>query len=229
MSTATLSDTDVQLRNAVQRQLEWDPEVDAASIGVTASGGAVTLTGWVDSYAGKRAAERAAMRVRRVRAVANDIVVRLASNRTDGDIAADVTQALRLRQSVPSTVQATIQDGDVTLTGSVTRLHQKREAEKAVRQIRGVRNVADRMMVTSAPVVADVRHRIVQALHENANLDAREISVSIAGGKAVLGGHVGTWLQREIAERAAANAPGITTIENTIEIVPRSVPDDEGC
>jgi osmotically-inducible protein OsmY len=229
MSTASLTDTDVQLRDAVQRQLEWDPEVDAAGIGVAASGGAVTLTGWIDSYAGKRAAERAAMRVRGVRAVANDIVVRLASNRTDSDIAADVTQALRLRQSVPSTVQAAIRDGVVTLTGSVTRLHQKREAEKAVRQIRGVRDVADRMMVTSAPVVTDVRHRIVQALHQNANLDAREIAVSIAGEKAVLSGQVGTWLQREIAERAAADAPGITTVENRIEIVPRSVPDDEGC
>ena len=220
MSTASLSDTDIQVRDSVQRQLEWDPEVDVSGIGVAARGGAITLTGYIGSYAGKLAAERAAKRVRGVRAVANDIVVRLPAERTDTDIAADVTQALRLRESLPATVQATVQDGAVTLTGTVKWMQQKREAEKAVRQIRGVRSVLDQMTVAPRAVLTDVRHRIVQALHQNANLDAREITVSIAGEKAILTGRVGTWLQREIAERATADAPGISIVENRIEVEP---------
>ena len=220
MSTASLADKDILIRDSVQRQLEWDPEVDASGIGVAASRGAITLTGYIGSYAGKLAAERAAKRVRGVRAVANDIVVRLPAERTDTDIAADVTQALRLRESLPATVQATVQDGVVTLTGTVKWMQQKREAEKAVRQIRGVRSVLDQMTVAPRAVLTDVRHRIVQALHQNANLDAREITVSIAGEKAILTGRVGTWLQREIAERATADAPGISIVENRIEVEP---------
>jgi osmotically-inducible protein OsmY len=160
MSTATLNDTDPHVRDAVQRQLERDPDVDASGIGVAASKGVITLTGSVSSYAGKLAAGRAAKRVRGVRAVANDVIVHLAAQRTDTDIAADVTQAL----------------------------------------------------------------------HESANLDARQITVTVAGGTALLRGRVSTWLQREIAERAAADAPGITVVENRIEVEPRRQHDtDEIC
>jgi osmotically-inducible protein OsmY len=229
MSTASLTDTDVRVRNAVLRQLEWDPELDASAIGVAAKGGTVTLTGFIGSYSEKLAAERAAKRVRGVRAVANDIEVRLKLDRTDSDIAADVVRVLELRSTIPDSVQAAVHSGHVTLTGKVNWLFQKRDAEKALRHIRGLRGVVNHITVAPRAVERDVRHRIVEALHRNANIDAHHIVVTISGGKAILTGSVGTWLQRESAERAAADAPGIAQVENRIVVEPPSfdaVPDE---
>jgi osmotically-inducible protein OsmY len=217
------------VRDAVLRQLEWDPEVDAGGVGVVARNGAVTLTGDIDTYAGKLAAERAAKRVRGVRAVANDIEVRLKLERTDADIASDVVRALQLRSTIPDSVQAAVHNGYITLTGKVQWLFQSREAEKTVRHIRGVRNVFNHIAVAPRAVERDVRHRIVEALHRNANIDARHITVTMAGEKAILTGTVGSWLQRESAERAAADAPGVAQVENRIGVEPPSldaVPDE---
>jgi osmotically-inducible protein OsmY len=224
-----MTDADVRTRDAVMRQLEWDPEVDASGIGVAAKRGVVTLTGFIDSYSAKLAAERAAKRVRGVRAVANDIDVRLRLERTDADLAADVVRALELRSTIPRSVQAVVHNGHITLTGQVNWPFQHRDAEKAVRHIRGVRGVVNRIAVVPQSVQRDVRRRIVEALHRNANLDARHITVTVSDDEATLTGSVGTWLQRESAERAAADAPGITRVENRIVIEPRSldaVPDD---
>jgi osmotically-inducible protein OsmY len=229
MSTASLTDADVRVRDAVLRQLEWDPELDAGAIGVAAKGGTVTLTGFIGSYSEKLAAERAAKRVHGVRAVANDIEVRLKLERTDSDIAADVVRALQLRSTIPDDVQAAVHSGHVTLTGKVNWLFQKRDAEKALRHIKGLRGMVNRITVAPRAVERDVRHRIVEALHRNANIDARHITVTISGDKAVLTGTVGTWLQRESAERAAADAPGIAQVENRIVVEPPSfdaVPDE---
>lgn len=229
MSTASMTDADVRTRDAVLRQLEWDPEIDAAAVGVAASGGVVTLTGFIDSYSGKLAAERAAKRIRGVRAVANDIEVRLRLERTDADIAADVVRAMELRSTVPESVQAAVHHGHVTLTGKVNWLFQQRDAEKVVRHVRGVRSVSNHIAVAPQSVERDVRHRIVEALHRNANLDARHITVAVTGDKATLTGTVGSWLQRESAERAAADAPGITRVVNDIVVEPpalEAVPDD---
>lgn len=223
MSTASLSDTDVRVRDAVMRQLDWDPEVDAGAVGVSAKKGAVTLTGYIDTYAGKLAAERAAKRVRGVRAVANDIQVRLKLERTDADIAADVVRMLDLRSTIPNNVQAAVHIGHVTLTGKVDWLFQKREAEKALRHVRGVRDVSNHISVAPRAVERDVKHRIVEALHRNANLDARHITVALSGDNAILTGSVGTWLQRESAERAAADAPGIAHVDNRIVVNPPSL------
>jgi osmotically-inducible protein OsmY len=229
MSTASLTDADVRVRDAVLRQLEWDPELDASAIGVAAKSGTVTLTGFIGSYSEKLAAERAAKRVRGVRAVANDIEVRLKLERTDSDIAADVVRMLELHSTIPASVQAAVHSGHVTLTGRVNWLFQKRDAEKALRHIKGLRGVVNRITVAPRAVERDVRHRIVEALHRNANIDARHIVVTMSGDKAILTGNVGTWLQRESAERAAADAPGIAHVENRIVVEPRSldaVPDE---
>jgi osmotically-inducible protein OsmY len=224
-----MTDADVRTRDAVLRQLEWDPELDAGGIGVAAKGGVVTLTGFIDSYSAKLAAERAAKRVRGVRAVANDIDVRLRLERTDADIATDVVRALELRSTIPGTVQAAVHNGHVTLTGKVDWLYQQRDAEKAVRHIRGVRSVLNHITVAPRTVERDVRHRIVEALHRNANTDARHITVTVSEDKATLTGSVGSWLQRESAERAGADASAITQVENRILVEPRSldaVPDE---
>jgi osmotically-inducible protein OsmY len=229
MTTATFSDLDVRVRDAVIRQLDWAPEVDATAVGVAAKNGTVTLAGYIDTYAGKLAAERAAKRVRGVRAVANDIDVRLKLERVDTDIAADVVRALQLRTSIPDAVQATVHSGHVTLTGRVDGLFQKRDAEKAVRHIRGVREVHNRIMVTSRAVEKDVRYRIVEALHRNASLAAHGIVATVSGNTVTLAGTVSSWVQRESAERAAADAPGITTVDNRIVVeppAPEAVPDE---
>jgi osmotically-inducible protein OsmY len=229
MATAGLTDQDVRVRDTVLRQLDWDPELDATGIGVTATRGTVTLTGFIDTYAAKLAAERAAKRARGVRTVANDLEVRLRLERTDPDIAADVTRALELHESVPATVQASVRGGQVTLTGRVAWPFQKREAEKAVSHIRGVRQVLNHLVLESRGLERDVRHRIIESLHRNATIDAAHIGVTIAGTRAVLTGTVTSWPQRESAERAAADASGIEQVENHIVVEPRSleaVPDE---
>ena len=220
MTTSTMTEMDVRVRDHVQQQLEWDPEVDASAIGVAAKDGSVTLTGYIDSYAGKLAAERVAKRVRGVRAVANDVEVRLKLDRTDADIAADAAHALDLYASIPKRVQAAVHNGHVTLTGTVAWLFQKTYAEKVVRQIRGVRGVFNHLAVAPRAVEHDVHHRINAALHRNANLDARRIAVSVAGDTATLTGTVSTWLERDSAERATADAPGIVTVLNRIAVEP---------
>ena len=152
MTTANLTPSDIRLRDAVMRQLAWDPEVDASAVGVSATEGTVTLTGYIDTYAGKLAAERAAKRVVGVRAVANDIDVRLRLERTDTDIAQDSARALRLLSTIPDGVQAAVHNGRVTLTGTVHWLFQKESAEQAVRHIRGVRNVISYVNVAPGSV-----------------------------------------------------------------------------
>jgi osmotically-inducible protein OsmY len=227
MTTMTLTQTDVRVREEVRRQLDWDPDVDNSAIGVVAKNGVVTLTGFIDSYAGKLAAERAAKRVRGVRAVANDIKVRLKLGCTDADIARDVARALELRIGVPVSVQAVVHDGHVTLTGKVSWIAQRKNAEKAVSHIRGVRGVFNHIEVTPDRTHKDVRHRIVEALHRQADVNARHISVGIAGDTVVLTGTVGTWSEREAAERAAADAPGVRWVDNRILVAPAER-DDAG-
>jgi osmotically-inducible protein OsmY len=228
VTTASLTAADMRVRDAVSRELEWNPKVDASAVGVAAKDGTVTLTGYIDSYSGKLAAERAAKGVHGVRAVANDIEVRLKLDRTDADIAQDAARALQLRSTIPDGVQAVVHSGHVTLTGKVNWLFQKEDAEKAVRHVRGVRNVLNHIAVVPQADVRDVKHRIVKALHQNADVDARHISVTVSGNTAMLTGRVGTWLQRESAERAAANAPGIGSVDNQIVVEPSHVEMAEG-
>ena len=230
MRTATLTNTDLAIQEAVMQQLDWDPQVDAAAVGVTAKDHSVTLTGYMNTYAGKLAAERAAKRVPGVRAVANDIEVRLKLARTDPDIAADAARALELHTSIPVSVQAAVHDGHVTLTGKVDWLFQKRDAEKAIHHIHGLRGVFNHISVVPRSGERDLRRRIVQSLHANADIDARQIKVAISGGRARLTGTVRTWLQREAVEHAVADAPGVTEVENTLLVeTPYVEPPDPMC
>ena len=220
MTTATLTGADVRLRDTVIHELDWDSEVDDSAIGVAARDGVVTLTGFIDSYAGKLAAERVVTRVRGVRAVANDIVVRMNVDVTDTDIAAAAALTFKLRPGIPSNVQAAVHDGHVTLTGHVEWLHQKEQAEASVRHIGGVRGVLNHIEVTPKTAQRDVRRRIVQSLHRNADLDARHIDITVTGDVVTLTGSVGSWSQRDAAERGAGSAPGIRRLDNQIRVVP---------
>jgi osmotically-inducible protein OsmY len=227
MTTATLTGTDVRLRSFVVRELDWDPAVDASAIGVTAKDGVVTLTGFVDTYAGKLAAERLAKRVRGVRAVANDIVVRLTVERTDADIAADAAAALKLQTTVPDQVQIAVHRGHVGLTGTVEWFTQKEAAADAVRHVPGVRAVVNYIEVAPKPAFRDVHRRIVAALHRNADIDARNIRVKVDGDSVTLTGTVESWTQRDTAEHGAASAPGIRRVDNQIVVVPAAIDDIE--
>lgn len=220
MTTFSLTENDFRVRDSVMRQLDWDPEVDNTAVGVAAKDGVVTLSGFIDTYSGKLAAERAAKRVRAVRAVANDIDVRPRVGRTDADIAADAARALELRSTAPAGVQAVVHDGHVTLTGRAGWVAQKRSAEKAVRHVPGVKGVFNHIVVRPDAAERDVRHRIVEALHHNADVDARHIRVTMAGSVATLTGSVGSWQQRDAAELAAANAPGVTGVDNRLLVEP---------
>lgn len=218
MSIASLTPIDLKVRDSVLQQLAWESGVDASSIGVTARNGAVTLTGFVDSYAGKLAAERAAKRIHGVRAVANDILVRLRLERTDDAIAQEAAQALRLRLALPENVQASVRQGHVTLTGSVSNLFQRASAEKAVRHIAGVKQVIDRIEVEPTASAGDIEDQIVRALHRDADLDARGIQVTMFGSKVRLTGLVASFQERESAERAAGHAPGVTAVDNQLSV-----------
>jgi osmotically-inducible protein OsmY len=220
MATVAFSGTDVRVRDAVMRQLAWDPDVDASAVGVAAKDGAVTLTGYIDTYAGKLAAERAAKRVHGVRAVANDLEVRLKLDRTDTDIAQDAARALGLHDAFPDTIQAAVHHGHVALTGTIGKLGLREQAERVVRHIRGVRGVANYITVSPQLVAAGVKRQIVKALHETADVEARQIEVELSGDVVRLAGTVATWLQRAAAERAVANAPGITRVINEIVVAP---------
>jgi osmotically-inducible protein OsmY len=224
MTTATLSTTDLRLRDLVLQQLGWDSQVNASGIGVAARDGIVTLSGYIDSYAGKLAAERAVKRVRGVRAVANSLHVTLRQARTDTDIATDAARAIDTHLILPPTVQVVVHDGHVVLTGTVRTLFQRVVAEKALRYVRGIKGLVNRLVVVPAPSADDVRPRIVRALHHDADIDSRGLNVVVSGSTVTLTGTVRSWHERDSAERAAMHAPGITHVDNLIAV---EHPEDE--
>ena len=231
MSLSTLVETDVHLRDTIIRHLDWDPEVNATSIGVSAKDGIVTLTGFIDTYAGKLAAERAVKRVRGVHAVANDLVVALRAPRADPEIARDVAHALANPQSLADTVQAVVHHGHITLTGQVQWLFERELAARLVHHVRGVIGVHNHITVAPRPTTHDIKRRIVSALHQHADIDARHIDVTVVNHTVTLTGTTGSWAERGAAEQAASRAPGVTQVNNHLTVTSVFVPEpvDEIC
>jgi osmotically-inducible protein OsmY len=219
MST-TLTTPEQGLRDTVMRQLAWDPQVDATMIGVTNKDGIVTLSGYVDTYVARLAAERAARRVYGVKAVANELVVKLAEERIDPDIAKDALHALANRVDVPRGITITVRDGHITLGGRVEWNYQRVSAERAVRYLRGVKGVFNNIVVSPVVSPKDVETRIAEGLRRHADIDARRINVSAEGARVVLSGFVRSWNERDEAERAAWTAPGVSTVDNRIAVIP---------
>jgi osmotically-inducible protein OsmY len=217
MATATLINTDEEIQKDVLAELKWDAQVQPNEIGVSVKDGVVTLTGWVNSYLKRWAAEDAAHRVGGVKAVANDIEVKLFSERTDADIAEAAIRALQWDASVPAEkIQVTVSKGWVTLKGEVNWNFEKQDAERVVRRLTGVKGVSNLITVKPSTTPSELKKRIEDALVRNAKVDANKITVEVQGSKAILKGSVRAWIEKEEAERVAWLAPGVTSVENRI-------------
>ncbi len=211
--------TDKSLQQAVLDELDWEPSVDAAHIGVTANNGVVTLTGHVSSYTQKWAAERAVGRVTGVKAVAEELEVRFPfeGKNSDDDIAKRAVQSLDWDVSVPNDkVKVKVEKGWVTLSGEVDWYFQRSAAEADVRKLQGVKGVSDEIKVKPSVNAYDVREKIKSAFDRNAQLEAANIIVTADGGKVTLSGKVDTWRDRDLAERTAWSAPGVTQVEDQL-------------
>ena len=219
MST-TLTTPEQGLRDLVMRQLAWDPQVDATMIGVTNKDGIVTLSGYVETYAARLAAERSARKVYGVKAVANELAVKLAEARIDPDIAGDALHALANRVDVPQGITVTVRDGHIALGGRVQWNYQRVSAERAVKYLRGVRGVFNNIVVVPVASPKDVETRIFDALRRLADVDARRVHVMADGPRVVLSGFVRSWNEREEAERAAWTAAGVSTVDNRLAVIP---------
>jgi osmotically-inducible protein OsmY len=213
-------DSDLQL--AVLAELNWQPSIVAAHIGVTAQDGIVTLSGHVESFIEKHRAQDAASRVRSVHAVVNELEVQLAFDhqRGDGAIAAAALDRLSWDASVPAdAIRLDVDHGWVTMTGHVDSHFQKESAEQAIRPLVGVLGISNQVLVTPRLSATDISDTIMHALHRSWLFDPRTVTVSAEGGDIRLTGTVTSWHDRRIAAETAWAAPGVRAVENEIIVV----------
>lgn len=213
--------TDKQIRQDIIDQLDFDPSVNAAHIGVAVDDGVVTLTGHVGSFAEKLAAERTVQRVKGVRAIAEEIEVRYPNDKktADDEIAARALKILSWSAVVPQGIQVKVQDGWVTLSGQVDWHFERNAAESELRRLSGVAGVINNITLKSRVQAQDVKQKIEDALKRSAETEASRISVSVLdGGKVALNGQVHDWQERNTVGWAAWSAPGVKAVENHITI-----------
>ncbi len=211
---------DKHLKQAVLDELQWEPSVNAAHIGVTAKEGVVTLMGHVETFSEKFAAEKAARRVNAVKAVVEEIEVRLPFNIKHGDeeIAAAAVGRLKWNSAIPSgAVKVAIEKGWVTLTGQVDWHYQHDAVANDIRGLRGVIGVSNNVTVKPRPNTAAIKDNIMVAL-DRSWFDPATINVTAQGGKVTLTGKVNSWYERDEAGTTAWAAPGTTSVENDIYV-----------
>jgi osmotically-inducible protein OsmY len=217
----TLMKSDTQLKQDVESELAWDPSINATHVGVTVNDGVVTLSGHLDSYAEKIAAERAAQRVQGVKALAVELDVRLLAGhkRSDAEIAAAAESALKWNTLVPDNrVKVMVEKGWVTLSGEVEWEYQRQHAMKAVRPLTGVTGISNGITLKAQVTPADVSARIQGALQRQAEREAKGIEIVVDGHSVTLEGRVHSWAERAAAQGAAWSAPGITSVVNQLRV-----------
>jgi osmotically-inducible protein OsmY len=221
---ATTVDADLALQQAVLQELRWDPEVEPTEVGVEVDDGVVTLTGTVDSCWKKLAAERAALRVDGVRAVANDIVVKTSDLRTDADIAKDIADAFEANMLIPEDrIKITVRDGWVILEGTVDWKFVRDQAETIAQKTKGVVGVTNLLTVKPRQenlLAENIKRGIENALIRSAAIDASRIEVTVDGDRVTLSGRVRSWAEKYEAEQAAWRTPGVAEVINKIEVEP---------
>ncbi len=218
MATAAMARSDQDIQISVQDELEWTPDVDAAGIGVAVEDGTVSLSGEVDTYAERVAATRAALRVRGVNTIVDNLVIHPDStwNVTDTDIAKEIEHALTWVSNVPDSVKAEVKNHHVTLTGQVNWDFQRQAAKRAVLYLRGVSSVSNLITLTARPSAKDAERLIKSALIRNAQLDANAIDATVSGNKVILTGTVRSWAEKQQAGKAAWASPHVTDVDNRI-------------
>ncbi len=212
---------DLDLRQLVIDELEFEPSINAANIGVSVEKGVVTLTGHVASYVEKIAAERAVERVKGVRAIAQEIEVRYPDHqkRSDDEIAQRAVNILHWSVQVPDgSIHVKVEKGWVTLTGAVEWQYQRLAAESAVRKLSGISGVSNLIEIRPRVAAADVHKKIMDSLKRNAEIEADSIRVIVDNDKVTLEGKVKAWYERGLAERAAWSAPGVKVVEDRLTL-----------
>lgn len=221
MTVATLLKTDLQLKKDVEAELQYESRVNSTEIGVAVKDGVVTLAGWVDSYAKRSYAAEAAHRVRGVKAVANEIEIRLtaSSERTDVDIAKAAAQALEWDSTVNTKdLDVTVTKGWITLKGTVNWAYEKDNAERVVQHLTGVKGVTNLIAIKPQVVPGELKRKIEDALVRSAHADASQIFVVTSGSHVTLSGTVRSYAEKQDAGRAAWAAPGVTAVDNRITV-----------
>ena len=212
---------DTDIRRDVQNELHWDPSLDERAIGVNVKDGIVTLVGQVPHFADRWAAEDIAKRVSGVCAIANDIEVKMptTNEKSDTDIAEAAVNALKWNVCLGrSDIKAIVRQGYVTLNGQVEFQYQKSAAENTVRYLLGVKGVVNDIVIKPSIKMIDVKQKIEAAFQRQAELDAKEIKVTIDDGQITLHGQVHSWREKDDAARAAWGAPGVKKVENKLQV-----------
>ena len=218
--------TDSDIQHDVIAELKWEPGLRQDDVAVAVRDGVVTLAGYVDSWADKYRAEKAVSRIKGVRGIANNLEVRLPSSteRPDPEIARAAVDALKWNILVPhDRITVKVHNGWVTLEGTVNYHFERRAAERAVRNLTGIKGVTNLIGVKKSPAPADLKERIRDALERAAEFDADRINVQVDGDRIVLRGTVRAYAEKRDAERAARNAPGVVEVENQLTVDP-SIP-----